>query len=475
MTGNTDIAALTVAEAAKLIASRKLSPVELTKSYLDRIRRFDSAVSSFILVTEDVALQQAKEAEREIASGRYRGPLHGIPYALKDIIETAGITTTAHSRVLKDYVPPQDAVVAQRLRDAGGILLGKLACLEFAHASPTPDQAWPQARNPWNTAHGFTGGSSTGSGSAVAASFALGTIGTDTGGSVRNPAALCGITGLMPTYGRVSRRGVIPYSYSLDHVGPMAWTAEDCAIMLQAIAGYDPEDPGSADKSVPDFKAKFRAKLDGVRIGWIRHFYERDMMADEETRKAIEETVRVLRDLGATVEEASAQPLQAYHDCKLIISIAEFYSVHETEFAAKFADYGDDLKTKTFQGAFVRAVDYIQAQKQRHKLAQDMVRTLAPFDVLLTAANFRPAPKISDKPRDPGDFFQKPNITAVSNVTANPTISICNGFSASGLPLACQIIGRAFDEANVLAVADAYQQATAWHRRRPKLAEALVA
>jgi aspartyl-tRNA(Asn)/glutamyl-tRNA(Gln) amidotransferase subunit A len=199
------------------------------------------------------------------------------------------------------------------------------------------------------------------------------------------------------------------------------------------------------------------------------------MMADDETRKAIEETVKVLRDLGATVEEASAQPLQAYHDCKLIISVAEFSSVHETEFAAKFADYGDDLKTKTFQGAFIRAVDYIQAQKQRRKLAQDMARTLAPFDVLLTATNFRPAPKISDKPRDPGDFFHKPNVTAVSNVTANPTISICNGFSASGLPLACQIIGRPFDEANVLAVADAYQQATAWHRRRPKMAETLAA
>src|SRR4051812_23832325 len=197
-----------------------------TEGCLDRIRRFDSAISSFILVTEDIALKQAKQAEDEIAHGRYRGPLHGIPYALKDIIETAGIPTTAHSRVLKEYVPTEDAVVAQRLRAAGGILLGKLACLEFAHARPTPDQAWPQARNPWNTAHGFTGGSSTGSGAAIAASFALGTVGTDTGGSVRNPAALCGITGLMPTYGRVSRRGVIPYSYSLDHVGPLAWTAE---------------------------------------------------------------------------------------------------------------------------------------------------------------------------------------------------------------------------------------------------------
>ena len=470
-----DPATLTLSDAGRLICSRKLSPVELTEGCLDRIRRFDRAISSFILVTEDIALGQAKQAEDEIAKGRYRGPLHGIAYGLKDIIETAGIPTTAHSRVLKEHVPRQDAVVAQHLRAAGGILLGKLACLEFAHARPTPDQAWPQARNPWNTAHGFTGGSSTGSASAVAAGFALGAIGTDTGGSVRNPAALCGITGLMATYGRVSRRGVIPYSYSLDHVGPMAWTAEDCAVMLQAIAGYDPEDPGSAEKPVPNFKAKFRDRLAGLRIGWIRHFYERDMIADDETRKAIEETVRALRDLGATVEEASAQPLQAYHDCKLIISAAEFYSVHEAEFVANFAAYGDDLKSKAFQGAFIRAVDYLQAQKQRRKLARDMVRTVAQFDVLLTAANFRPAPRISNEPRDSGDSFQTPNITAVSNVTGNPTISLCNGFSSNGLPLAFQIIGRPFDEPNLLAVAHAYQQATTWHLRRPTLVETLAA
>jgi len=475
MNGGVDLATLTLSDAGRLISSRTLSPVELTKGYLDRICRFDPAISSFILVTEEIALQQARRAENEIARGGYRGMLHGVPYALKDVIETAGIPTTAHSRVLKEYVPTRSAAVAQRLHNAGGILLGKLACLEFAHARPSPDQAWPQARNPWNTAHGFTGGSSTGSGAAVAASLALATIGTDTGGSVRNPAALCGITGLMPTYGRVSRRGVIPYSYSLDHVGPMAWTAEDCAWMLQMIAGHDPEDPGSAEIPVPDFRAKFRDRLDGLRIGWVRRFYERDMMADTETRAAIEEAVRALRDLGATVEEATAQPLQAYHDCKLIISVAEFYSVHEADLVANFAAYGDDLKSKVVQGAFVRAVDYLQAQKQRRKLARDMVRTMAPFDLLLTAANLRPAPRISSAPRDYGDFFHTPNITSVTNVTGNPTISMCSGFSSNGLPLAFQLIGKPFDEADLLAVARAYQQATGWHRRRPTLVETLAA
>ena len=271
-----DLADLTLAEAASLIAAKKLSPVELTRFSLDRIARFDPAINSFLLVTGDIALEEARAAEAEIMAGRYRGALHGIPYALKDIIETAGVTTTAHSRLLKDHVPSRDAVVVARLKAAGAIMLGKLACLEFAHASPSSDQAWPQARNPWNRDYGFTGGSSTGSAAAVAAGFVLAALGTDTGGSVRNPASLCGISGLMPTYGRVSRRGVIPYSFSMDHVGPLAWTAQDCALILQAVAGYDPEDPGSADMPVPDFSAPLRRDLKGVKIGWVRHFYEKD-------------------------------------------------------------------------------------------------------------------------------------------------------------------------------------------------------
>ena len=468
---NDDLATLTLSDAAALIKSKQLSPVELTRGYLDRIRRFDGAINSYLRVTQDVAERQAKAAEHEIMAGRYRGPMHGIPYALKDIVETAGIATTAHSRVLRDHVPHSDAVVVTRLANAGAVLLGKLACLEFAHGSPSVNQCWPQARNPWNVAHGFTGGSSTGAASAIAASLALGTIGTDTGGSVRNPAALCGVTGLMPTYGRVSRRGVIPYSFSLDHVGPLAWTAADCALMLQVLAGYDRADPGSVDRPVPDFSAGIDADIRGVRVGWLRHWYERDGKADEEICVAMEATARALGALGAEVEEATARPLIDYHDCKLIISVAEFYSVHEAEFVAHFADYGADLKGKTFQGAFVTAADYIQAQRQRRKLAEDMAHTMARFDVLLTAANFRPAPKI-DQPRDSTEFFQQPNLTAAFNVTANPTISICNGFSASGLPLACQIAGKPFDEATVLRVAHAYQRSTAWLKRRPELAGA---
>lgn len=469
-----ELASLTLAEAAALIAAKKLSPVDLTLGYLDRIRRYDGYINSYLLVTEELALQQAHQAEREITAGRYRGPMHGIPYALKDNIETAGILTTAHSKVLRGNIPTADAVVADRLKLAGGVLLGKLACLEFAHASPTPDQLWPPARNPWKTTHGFTGGSSTGSAAAVAASLALCALGTDTGGSVRNPAALCGIAGLMPTYGRVSRRGVIPYSFSLDHVGPLAWTTRDCALMLQAIAGFDAEDPGSAEVPTPDFAAGLHGDLKGVRVAWVRHWYEKDMVAEDEIRSAMKETATTLRTLGATIEEVTMLPLEEYHHCKLIISVAEFYAVHEVEFVSRYAEYGADLKTKTFQGAFVSAADYIQAQRQRRKLAQDMTRRLAPYDVLLTAANFRPAPRI-DAARDSATFFQRPNITAIFNVTGNPAISVCNGFSSGGLPLACQIAGKPFDETTLLRVAHAYEQATGWHKRRPALAEAQAA
>lgn len=466
-----DPTTLTLGRAARLIKSGAISPVELTRCLLDRIERYDRSICSFISVLAERALDEARQAETEVRAGRHRGPLHGIPIALKDIIETAGVRTTAHSRVLADHVPSADAQVVAKLKGAGAVILGKLACLEFAHARPSPDQGWPQARNPWNTKHGFTGGSSTGSASAVAASFALGTIGTDTGGSVRNPAALCGVAGLMPTYGRVSRRGVIPYSFSLDHAGPLAWTAEDCALILGAIAGHDPADPGSANEPVPDFTAALDAGVKGLRIGWLRHFYEEDGSADEETRTAIAETAAVLRLLGAEVVEVRARPLLDYHDCKLIIGVPEFWAVHEKDFASHFALYGEDLKTKTFQGALLTATDYVQAQRYRRRLAADMGQTIAPFDAMLTAINFRPAPLIEDKPRATADFFAQPNITAVFNVTGLPAISICNGFSRSGLPLACQFAGKPFDEATVLRVAHAVEQATPWHKRRPVLPE----
>jgi aspartyl-tRNA(Asn)/glutamyl-tRNA(Gln) amidotransferase subunit A len=458
---------LSIAEAAGLLKSKQLSPVQLTKAFLARIEQIDSKIHSFVLVTAEEALRQAMAAEAEILAGRYRGPMHGIPIGLKDLIETAGIRTTAHSKVLIDHIPSEDATVVSRLKEAGSVLLGKLGCLEFAHGGPSPDQAWPAVRNPWNTEHGFTGGSSTGSASAVAARLVMGALGTDTGGSIRNPASFCGIAGLMPTYGRVSRRGVIPYSFSLDHCGPMAWTAEDCAIMLQAIAGYDPDDPGSADLTVPDYSAGLRETIDGMRIGVIRHFYESHLPAEDDTRLAFEAALQELAKLGALLEDVRLRELEEYDDCKVIISEAEFFAVHEKDLIERLEDYGANLRFRAIPGGLIRAVDYIQAQRQRRKLAAEMQASFAGYDAMATLCTYGPAPKMSAE--EPTHFFQRPNLTAVFNVTGNPAISICTGFDRTGLPLAMQVVGKPFDEATILRIAHAYEQATPWRSRRPSL------
>jgi aspartyl-tRNA(Asn)/glutamyl-tRNA(Gln) amidotransferase subunit A len=458
---------LSIAETGPLLKSQQLSPVELTNAFLDRIEAIDARIHSFVLVTREEALRQANEAEREIASNRYRGPLHGIPIGLKDLIETAGIRTTAHSKVLIDHIPAEDATAVSLLKNAGAVLLGKLGCLEFAHGSPSPDQAWPAVRNPWNPEHGFTGGSSTGSASAVAAGLVMGALGTDTGGSIRNPASFCGIAGLMPTYGRVSRKGVIPYSFSLDHCGPMAWTAEDCAIMLQAIAAYDPGDPGSADLPVPNYSADLNMGIRGMRIGVIRHFYESHLPLEDETRRAFETALQELTKLGALLEEVKLRELEDYDDCKVIISEAEFFAVHEKDLLERFQDYGANLRFRAVPGGLIRAVDYIQAQRQRAKLVAEMQTLFAGYDAMATLCTYGPAPKMSMD--EPTHFFQRPNLTAVFNVTGNPAISICTGFDRTGLPLAMQIVGRPFAEVTILRIAHAYEQATPWRQRRPSL------
>ena len=459
---------LSIAEAATLLQSQQLSPVELTNAFLHRIEAIDPRIHSFVLVTGEEALRQARAAETEIAAGRYRGPMHGVPIGLKDLIETAGIRTTAHSRVLLDHIPAEDATVVSRLTEAGCVLLGKLGCLEFAHGSPSPDQAWPAVRNPWNLEHGFTGGSSTGSATAVAAGLVMGALGTDTGGSIRNPASFCGIAGLMPTYGRVSRRGVIPYSFSLDHCGPMAWTAEDCAIMLHAIAGYDPNDPGSANLRVPDYNAALNDGIHGLRIGVIRHFYEPHLPPEDETRRAFEAAWQELTKLGAVLEDVKLRELEEYDDCKVIIAEAEFFAVHEKDLIERYEDYGANLRFRALPGGLIRAVDYIQAQRQRAKLVAEMQTLFANYHAMVTLCTYGPAPKMSEDKST--HFFQRPNLTAVFNVTGNPAISICTGFDRTGLPLAMQIVGKPFDEATILSIAHAYEQATPWRRQRPALA-----
>src|SRR5690242_20528939 len=309
---------LTIAEAAKLIQQRELSPAELVDSRLARIEKLDGKLHSFIRVLADSARAEARAAESEIAAGRYNGPLHGIPIGLKDIYETAGVPTTGHSKVMQDHVPKADAFSVRKLREAGAVVMGKLATHEFALGGPSFDLPWPPARNAWDTSR-FTGGSSSGTGASVAAGLVLGGTGSDTGGSIRGPSAFCGLAGIKPTYGIVSRMGILPLAFSLDHAGPMAWTAEDCAIMLQAMAAHDPADPGSANRPVPDYRASLSGNIKGLRIGLVRHFYERDNEANTATRDAIDAAAKKLAELGCSVRDVTLSPLPEWSACGMTI------------------------------------------------------------------------------------------------------------------------------------------------------------
>jgi aspartyl-tRNA(Asn)/glutamyl-tRNA(Gln) amidotransferase subunit A len=456
----------TIAEAARLIERRQLSPVELTKACLARIERLDGRINSFLLTRPDAALAEAQAAEREIMGGGYRGPLHGIPIGLKDIFNTAGIRTTAHSKILIDNLPGEDAVATSRLAEAGTILLGKLATHEFAMGGPSFDLPWPPARNPWNTEH-FTGGSSSGTGAAIAAGLILGGGGSDTGGSIRLPSAYCGVVGMKPTYGRVSRRGVLPLSYSLDHVGPMAWTAEDCAILLQAMAGHDVEDPGSADLPVPDYRAALRADLRGIRVGVVRHFYERDHRIGDEGRAAIDTALGIMRDLGAELHEVALSPVQDYGACGWIILLAESWAVHEAVMRERFLDYGRMMRNRVVLGSLLSSADYIQAVRLRRALVGEMDAAMRDVDVLISAVAPGDAPRLDEPPSY--ESFQRP-LMMPFNVTGQPALAIRCGVSRLGLPLGLQIAGKPFDEATVLRVGHAYELATPWRGMRPPLA-----
>src|SRR5438270_8186287 len=343
---------LTIAKASKLIQQRELSPVELDDSRLARIEKFDGKLHSFIRVLADSARTEARAAEAEIAGGKYRGPLHGIPLGLKDIYETAGVPTTGHSKVMQDHVPKADAFTVKKLRDAGAVVMGKLATHEFALGGPSFDLPWPPARNPWDTAR-FTGGSSSGTGASVAAGLVLGGTGSDTGGSIRGTAAFCGLAGIQPTYGLVSRMGILPLAFSLDHAGPMAWTPGDCAILLQAMAGHDPADPGSANHPIPDYRAALAGDVKGLRIGLIRHFYERDNEANAATRQAIDAAAKTLAGLGCSVRDITLSPLPEWSACGMTIMLCEAYSIHEANLRRRFTDFGENFRDRMVLGGLV--------------------------------------------------------------------------------------------------------------------------
>ncbi len=464
---STDLHFLSLTEAARLIETRRLSPVELTQAYLDRIAAIDPQLNAYLLVTSDRALDQAKVAEAEIAAGTYRGPMHGIPFALKDIYCTAGIRTTCHSRTRADYVPAFDATTVTKLYESGAILLGKLSTHEFAHGGPSFDLPWPAARNPWNREH-VTGGSSSGSGASVSAGLAAGALGSDTGGSIRNPAALCGMVGLKPTYGLVSRAGVYTNSFSYDHAGPMTWTVEDCAIMLQAIAGHDPKDPASAGAPAPDFRAGLNAGVKGLRIGVIRHLYEDDIPTPESLKAALEQAYDVLRGLGAVIEDVRIRPAHDYHAVKITTAESELYSVHEPVLRKRLNDFGADFLGRALGALLISGPDYMQASRQRRMIMAEMAPIYDRYDVLLTAG---PGPAGRLDAWRTLNFWRNNNITAPFNVTGGPALVQCIGFTDDGLPLSMQVVGRPFADGMVLRVAKAYEDATPWRARRPALAE----
>ncbi len=461
-----DLHHLTIAQTGRAIAARELSPVTLVEALLGRISMLNPRIDAFVTLTAERALDQARTAQAEIAAGRYRGPLHGIPFGLKDVFDTAGILTSGHSRIGMRNVPREDATAASRLYSAGAVLLGKLSTHEFAHGGPSFDLPWPPARNPWDTTC-QPGGSSSGAGAAVAAGFVPAALGTDTGGSVRNPAALCGVVGLKPTYGRVSRHGVIVNSYSLDHVGPLAWTVEDAALLLQAIAGRDPSDPTSADRPVPDYRAALTGDIRGTRIGVVRHFWEGDLPASDEVRAAMEDATSVLKQLGASISEARMRPLQDYYAVKNIIAEGELFAVHAEHLRSRPGDFGADFLARVAPACLFTADDYVQASRERRRMAAQMQPLYEQFDVLVTAGTYGPAPRI-DAHRTISNW-QKPSISTPFNVTGGPALAQCMGYTKGGMPLALQVAGRPFDEASVLRVADAYERATPWRARRPAL------
>ena len=457
---------LTIAQASRLIQGRQLSPVELTQAFLERIEAVDGRLKSYVTLLSDIALEEARAAEAEISRGSYRGPMHGIPVALKDLYDTKGVRTTAQSKVMEHRVPTEDATTTRMLREAGAVLLGKLAMHEFALGGPQTS-LFDQARNPWNLDY-VTGGSSSGSGAAVAAGLCMGSLGSDTGGSIRGPASFCGIVGLKPTYGRVSRHGVVPLSWSLDHCGPMTWTVEDAALMLRAIAGHDHKDPTTSHAPVPDYAASLREDIRGLTIGVPRHyFFDAESGVDPETVAAVDKALADLEGLGAHLEEVTVPSLEYASIANTVMMLSEAFTYHQANLISQPQNFGEIVRTRFYLGGLFTAGDYVQAQRARSRIKREFAETLQRVDVVAMPTSVSPA--FTFQGVDPLAMAEKPSFTGPFNQTGMPAISVPCGFNEAGLPLGLQIAGKPFDEATVLRVAYAYQQHARWYEKRPPL------
>ncbi len=470
--GTANLSTLTLAAASELVRAKKISPVELTKTCLGRIEQLNPKLNAFILITADSALAEARAAETEINRGRWKGPLHGIPIALKDLVDTAGVRTTAASNLFKDRVPAQDAEVVRRLKMAGAVFLGKHNMHEFAYGGSSVISAFGPVRNPWGTDYS-TGGSSGGSAAALAAGLCYGAIGSDTGGSIRQPAAYCGIVGIKPTYGRVSLRGVVPLAWSLDHVGPMTRSVKDAALMLQAIAGYDPDDATTANLPVPDYAGALKVETSSLQLGIPRaYFYEK---LDPDIQAALDSALAVLKKLTASQRDigplATKDSYTSIIDPIKSILPGEAYAYHQ-EYVSKTPDlYQPETLKRIRAGADVAAPAYIQSRRHVEQIRRSSSKIFDTVDLLITPTVLVPSFAIAELLGDLDTLRSKElqmlHNTRPFNVLGLPTISVPCGFTRSGLPIGMQITGPLHADAMVLRLAHAYEQATNWYNRHP--------
>ena len=450
-------------QVSELIRKRSASPVELTQECLKRIEKFNPSLNAYITVMGEQALAQARELETERQSGKWRGPLHGVPIGLKDLIDTAGVRTTAASAIFANRVPAEDAEVVRRLKAAGAVFVGKLNMHEFAYGATSVPSHYGPVHNPWNLDR-IAGGSSGGSAVAVAAQLCYGALGSDTGGSIRQPAAYCGIVGLKPTYGRVSTRGVIPLSWSLDHIGPMCRTVADTALLLGAIAGYDPLETTSVDAPVPDYTHALRTKVSGFRLGIPRAiFYDQ---LDPEIAAATDKAIEVMGKLTAGARDVR---LPAYENPPVLA--AEAYAYHLPYLSKTPELYQSFTRARLEGGAKITAPAYIQGRREVERLRRAVQETFGTADLLITPTTPAPPATIESAKLDtpPAGVTSSLRNTSPFDIYGLPTISIPCGFTSSGLPIGIQISGPHFGELQVLALAHAYEQATDWHTRRPEL------
>jgi aspartyl-tRNA(Asn)/glutamyl-tRNA(Gln) amidotransferase subunit A len=449
---------LTASEIATAYRARKFSPVELVQALISEIETHNPKCGAFIRIDAEAAIAAARHAETDIMSGRSLGPLHGIPVGAKDNIDFAGVPTTCHSKILLDNIAKQDATCIANLRGAGAIMLGKQALHEFAFGGPSKELPFPYARHPWNTDY-HPGGSSSGSGVALAAGFVPLSVGTDAGGSIRNPAGNCGVVGLKPTYDLISRRGVFPVAFTLDHVGPMARSVKDVALLLDGMAAH------GRDRS---FTTELDRGVKGLTIGFVRRWHESDMIADPEVMEALNEVEHVMRCEGANVRTVELPKVQEMAAVQRVILLAEAFAVHVKWLRERPQDYSLPCRRKVMPGAFLSSSDYVSAQQWRRRIIDAVNNALSEVDVLLTASGMDPPFRIDDGaglaktyPRQGRSPF---------NLTGHPAVAMQSGLSKRfGLPLSVQFVGRAYDEVTLLRVAAAYERATNWARLRPSM------